>query len=347
MAMIELSIRILLTITVLMFALLLVVIAYLMLKRGLEVSRNKKKMKYIETKQKEWYSYLIEDREPSSTLIPNNESEVKAVEEIFSSYLYNISDSEILAKIKLFSNNYFKEYYRSRIRSHRWSTRMNALYHIFDFQMDELVEECEQLEIKKLTLQEQVQLLKIYSICHKEVFITKLLQCPTTLTEYEYKKVLYRLDPTVLEQLIVRMDDLPLECQYSLIDILGVKREPQYLSFLESCLHNDDAEIRIRTLKAIFEIGIITDLDKYLPFITSQIWEERLMMAKLLGALPISITSSYLQELLEDENWWVRTQAAKSIGRNKDGKIVLQSYINSSNDRYAIEMANQVLGKES
>lgn len=59
-------------------------------------------MKYIETKQKEWYSYLIEDREPSSTLIPNNESEVKAVEEIFSSYLYNISDSEILAKIKLF-----------------------------------------------------------------------------------------------------------------------------------------------------------------------------------------------------------------------------------------------------
>lgn len=116
---------------------------------------------------------------------------------------------------------------------------------------------------------------------------------------------------------------------------------------MESCLHNDDAEIRIRTLKAIFEIGIITDLDKYLPFITSQIWEERLMMAKLLGALPISITSSYLQELLEDENWWVRTQAAKSIGRNKDGKIVLQSYINSSNDRYAIEMANQVLGKES
>ena len=44
------------------------------------------------------------------------------------------------------------------------------------------------------------------------------------------------------------------------VDVLGIKRNLSFLPFLENNLSHDNAEIRIRSLKAINEIGMITDL---------------------------------------------------------------------------------------
>ncbi|RKJ24381.1 HEAT repeat domain-containing protein, partial [Butyricicoccus sp. 1XD8-22] len=54
-------------------------------------------------------------------------------------------------------------------------------------------------------------------------------------------------------------------------------------------------------------------LDRYIPFVSSDIWEERLMAAKLLQNVPLKGSLSYLEKLLEDESWLVRTQAAQAI----------------------------------
>lgn len=319
---------------------------YLTLERTRELFQLRIKDSYIKEREKEWYRYFRDEEVFNTALIPKNKHEIQAVEEIFLTYLKNLSNSSIKEKITQFSNQYLKQHYQRLLKSKKWSTRMNAMYRIVDFHIDSLVDECKRLEKRKLSNEENFQLLKIYSIFSTDNFLKEILTPSVTFSEYEYKKLLTSVNSEILEGLMFQLDELPVASQYSLIDTLGIKRNMDYLPLLESQLHNENSEIRIRSLKAINEIGIIIELEKYLPFVASPLWEERLMIAKLLGNLPLSYSYPYLQTLLQDESWWVRSQAAKTIGNKKTGREKLEEFVKTASDQYAVDMANEVLRKD-
>ena len=345
--MMDLTINILLKLIIVLLIVLFCFSFYLSIKRLIEGYQLEKKSNYVNGKQNEWYRYFRGEKEFSPLLIPNNKYEIQGVEEIFLAYLTNLSNDTIQDKIKQFSNQYLKHHYQKLLRSRKWSTRMNAMYRIADFHIDSLLSECEKREGKKLSKEENFHLLKIYSIFHKSKFINRFLTLSETFSEYEYKKLLMGVSPEILEGLITRIEELPLPCQYSIIDTLGIKRNEDNLPFLEARLKNGDAEIRIRALKAIHEIGIILNQEEYLSFADSSIWEERLMITKLLGNLPLDDTLPYLEKLLQDESWWVRSQAAKTIGNGKNGNEMLQAFIETATDKYAVDIAYEVLRKGS
>lgn len=343
--MIEISIDLLIRVIVMLSGLLISLSIYLTYQRIREVSLQKKKKKYILENQNKWYQYLNHEGFSATELIPMNECEIKGVEEIFLAYIQNLSNPEIQEKIKDFSNQYLRQYYLKLLHSKRWSLRMNAMYRIVDFQIDSLVSECEKIEGEKLSNDERFHLLVIHAVFNPDTFLKEFFALSITFSEYEYKKLLLGVNSEILIKLIGQMDKLPLDCQYSLIDVLGIKRNIEYLTFLEGNLQHENLEIRIRSLKAITEIGVVTDLEKYLHFVASSLWEERLMMAKLLGNFSLSRSYPYLVKLLEDESWWVRSQAAKTIKQAKHGKVKLESYIHSARDQYAIDMANEAVQK--
>lgn len=302
---------------------------------------------YIQSKQDLWYRYFNDEMALSKELIPHNDIEMKAVEEIFLAYIKNISNSSIREKIRQFSNQYLRQYYLSLLLSKKWSLRMNTLYRIIDFGIDSLAVECQKLGGKaKLSPEERFQLLIIRSIFDEAGFIKEFAHLSMKLSEYEYKKLLIGLNSEILEQLTYQMNEFPEIYQYYFVDILGISRNLDFMPFLENNLNHENPEIRIRSLKAINEIGVVANLDKYKLFLNSPIWEERLMLAKLLGAFPLEQVYPYLEALLQDENWWVRSQAAQTIGRSKDGKSRLKMFIATAQDQYAIEMAREVLGGE-
>lgn len=223
---------------------------------------------------------------------------------------------------------------------------MNALYRVISFEIDSLFDECKKLEKRpEVSPEERYFLLVIRSVFDEAGLIEEFATLSTDLSEYEYKKLLIGFDAEVIEQLTYQMSDFPEEYQYYFIDVIGIKRNLDFVPFLESNLYHENAEIRIRSLKAINEIGIVDDLDTYKVFLNSPIWEERMMLAKLLGAFPLKEVYPYLEQLLQDNNWWVRSNAARSIGHSKDGKSRLERFIETAQDRYAIEMAREVLGR--
>lgn len=69
------------------------------------------------------------------------------------------------------------------------------------------------------------------------------------------------------------------------------------------------------------------------------------MVTKLMGRLPLEEAFPYFQRLLEDESWWVRAEAAKTAGKIKWGKEKLREFVETTSDRYAMEMVNEVLRK--
>ena len=220
---------------------------------------------------------------------------------------------------------------------------MNAMYRIVDFGIDSLACECEKIGKGKRSQEERFQLLEIHLAFNPDAFVEEFSTLSVNFSEYECKKLLIGVATETLGKLACQGDELPLACRYSLIDVLGIRRDIEFLSYLEDNLRNENPEIRIRSLKAINQIGVVTELEKYKPFLSSCLWEERLMMAKLLRNLPPNQVYPCLEELLQDENWWVRSQAAKTIGDSKDGKARLESYISTGLDPYAIDLAKEAL----
>lgn len=343
--MIQISIKFVLLLIFLLTLILISIGLYLIFKRIREVKVNGKIESYVHDYEGDWHRFLIDGIPFTKYLIPRSREEIMGIEEIFATYLKNLSNESIQDKISEFSNRYLKDYYSVLLHSKSWSKRMNAMFRIEDFRISSLQKDCEKLGRKRISREEYFQLLKIYSLFNKKLFLQHMLVSTVPLSEYEYKKLLLNLTPELIDNLTDKIGDLPKTCRYSLIETMGLKRDIEYLPHLEVQLKQEDVEIRLRSLRAIYEIGVIINPETYLPFVKSPIWEERLMIAKLFQLLPLSYTLPHLQILLEDESWWVRSQAARTMMNDKNGRESLEEYIENSSDRYAIDMAYEALGK--
>lgn len=298
---------------------------------------------YIQEKELIWFHYFRDGTSVPSELIPRNEYEVEAIEEIFFVYLHNLKSPSIVEKISEFSNEYLYDYFKKDLHSRRWSNRMNVMQRIVDFKINRLVDDCLRLDPSKLTIEEQFIFLKVIANLREDDFINLLLNTEEEFSEYEYKRIFMELQDGIFEQLLVDLHLLPVTAQYAVIDLVGMKRNVDWLDYLNKFIHSDNAEVRIRSLKAFYEIGVVHDLTPYAAFSESLIWEERLMFTKLLSYMPSKSALPYLHRFIKDEAWSVRLQAARVIAKYKDGQTILRKIIESETDKFAVDMARSFL----
>jgi len=341
--MMKLSISFLLAVIVVLLVILFLFTMYLLFQRQREIRFEKTRDTYLQNYSQHWYNYLINDEIFSIVLVPRGRAQVAAIEMIFSSYLKNIMNVKVNHKIKEFSNLYLKKFYEKDLSSKRWSIRMNALYRIADLRIEELLDTCQQFEKTKISEEEFFQLLKIYSLFQPEWFIEKIKEPEVNYSESEYRRLFVLLEDDVFIRLFEDFDSWTKNIQFAAIDTAAVKRNMQYIDKLKQLLTHEFPEIKIRALKGLYEIGVIDEIDPYVPFVTSDMWEARLMVAKIFNHAPLNYTYTYLEQLLQDENWWVRSQAAKTIAEDREGIVKLQQFMESSNDQYAIEMAQETV----
>ncbi|WP_026582872.1 HEAT repeat domain-containing protein [Bacillus sp. J33] len=293
-----------------------------------------------------WHDYLVKDQEADLTeLAPASKIEFEVTERILLSYVKNFSNREIQAKVKEFANQFLKDYYSAFLKSKKWSLRMNAFYRIADFQMDSLLDVCRMQEEKGCSREELQQIYKIYALLDIENLAAKLRTEQESLGESGYRSLFNILSENDLKQIVTLFEEFPQKCKLAILDTLGYQRLTDYMPLFERQLLSRDQEMRIRSLKAIYETGWVVSPAQFLHFVESPIWEERLLVTKLLGRLPLEETYPYLKQLLEDPSWWVRAEAAKTIGKMKTGKEKLLEFINHTSDQYAREMANEILKK--
>lgn len=318
--MIRVSISILAVGIICLLFLLLCLAIYLVVQRQAETKRHKAINDYILTEEKHWYAYLTGEVELSKKLIPKSAYEREAIEEIFLVYMKNLSNSFIKERITSYAGKYLASYYKQQLKSFRSSMRLNALYRILEFDlMNELSEQLKQFKNRRLTREEQFQFLKIeLQITSGHRFIENMLSMETVFSEHEYRQLFLNADSDVLENAMEQFESLSSLCKWALIDAMGFNREIVVLSFLESLLDHREAELRIKALKAIYRIGVVLELERYLVFVTSTMWEERLMIAKIMENVPLEDSILHLQKLAQDESWWVRSQAIASIGEQKE-----------------------------
>lgn len=327
--------------------LLTILFVYIVLQRIRQDRKTEKIKQFKKQHSTSLYLYLMEGEPLPNSCVPVTKWKRQAIEEMLSSYMHNIAGDMLTSQVNTYTEQYLQEHYRKQLKSHKWSTRLNVLYKIADFHMYFLMDDVLQLlnSKQKFSKDEYFQMYRLLAIFRHESFFYYLLQPKKEIGELDYKKLLNYLDQHQLEMIIEQYEKLPFILQKSVIEIVGIKHLSEFSLFLEERLNEDVPEIRIRSLKSIGQIGLIRDVSLYLPFTQSVYWEERMMAAKLLAYIPLTMSKSYLYDLLEDSSWWVRFQAVHSILSHKNGVEMLERMITSIDDRFAIDIAKEVLGK--
>lgn len=268
-----------------------------------------------------------------------------ALEELLKGYSDLVEGSTEREFITAMAERYLLETYRRDLTNSQWSKRMNALYHIEDFELFSLQEEVQNLlERSSVTKEESVVAIRILARAKDLVTLVRLLnEARVGLTDYDYRSIIAKLDPNRLELLTHHFDGCQDPLKWAILDMIGIRRVAAFLPFLEEIFHVDEGETKLRALKAITSIGYVTELVAYLPLQHSDKWQERMLLAKLIGSMRASEYVAVLGELLQDRLWWVRQQAGQSLLLLPNGPAELERVYKSSKDPYARDMASEWL----
>ncbi len=332
----------------LLLLVLLVLCAKLIIFRYFEIRKRNAIQSYIERRQAEWFQYLVEGSVPMEQLRPANQLEVEAVDQLFFQYQSTFSSEQIAFGMKQFAMTYMESYYKNHLFSTKWSIRMNGLQKIYLFNWLFLSGEIiKLLRSKKLySKEEYILIYRILAKFEPKHFVSYYMNPKVPLGEFDYRKLLIELEERQLSLLAEKFVELPHVLQKVLIEMIGVKFYLEWLPLLHKCLDSPDKELRISALKSIAALGSLDDMDRYERFAKSAHWQERLMTAKIFRSAHPQQAERVLGVLIADSNYQVRLQAAASMKVLKSGTVALMSVITTSNDKYAIEIAQEMLGKE-
>lgn len=134
---------------------LLTLFLYLFIQRLRQNRFEHKIQTYIKNHMDEWNNYLLNEQAEVS-IIPSpsiSSADKTAIDRIFSHYVQNIKDEDILDKIAHYAQLNLQKFYLKKLHSKNWGERISTLHKISDFKMSFLVPEVEHLLLrsKKLT----------------------------------------------------------------------------------------------------------------------------------------------------------------------------------------------------
>lgn len=344
--MITVDIRILVYSLLIFIAILTAIFLYLIVNRLIEERHEKITLNHINHYHKNFYDHLILGERVTRKIVPESKLQIRAIEEILTRYSHTISSEKVVERIREYAESYLRRYYEEQLKSSKWSIRMNALYHIVDFQMYSLKPiVAKMLESnKRYTDDEYLQMYLFLAKADRQLFMKFIEKSKVSFTEWDYRKLVREMDEDSFTLLLQSFNELPQNLQYSMIDTIGIENQLRWYSFLMEIVESDELELRIRTLKALSKLSYVHQLDRFVPFLQSPYWEERMLVARLLGTNPSREVQNYLITLLADSSRLVRKQAATSLSMQKGGKQLLQEIIKDGDENIMVEAFQDVYG---
>lgn len=313
---------------------------YLVIKKAVEIRQEKHIQRYMDYIHGTIYAYLYQEKK-SRHLVPDSSVKFTAIERLLTNYS-TVIEGEGKVKITQLADELFKTRYETILLRNKWSSRMNVLYKIDGFRMTVLNEVLkEMIKDHKITKEEKLIIFRCLANTNNDSLSALFQHISVPFSVLEYRSILNRMDENTFGQIV---DDYHLyseTLQLAIIDIIGIRKKLEFIPFLESQLDDAEFEIRIRSMKAIGEIGFLSDYTIVERFAQSKQWEERLMAAKVIGKTRVRNGLDVLDMLIKDSSWMVRAQAAKAFLSYTDGLERLYDIRFTSDDPFARDMASE------
>lgn len=129
------------------------------------------------------------------------------------------------------------------------------------------------------------------------------------------------------------------------LDAVRIARDTGAVPRIQPLLASPEKELRIRTVKALSEMGAVEAVPDILKLLGDDAWEVRAQAVKAVGRLGgDEQVFRALRWALSDPSWWVRLNSAQAlIGMGDKGRGVLTEVSRSSPDPFARDIALQVM----
>ncbi|WLR54045.1 hypothetical protein LC048_16310 [Mesobacillus subterraneus] len=343
--MIKNEIQFLVTVFTLLSGMLLIMLIYLIIRKAAE-SRLRKRVEDHKNSMNDKLLHCILTGDILRSLQADTKAKKLAIEQLLSKYAEILEGNEEKNNLKNLAEMLLSDHYRIGMKSNKWSTRMNALFFIETFKIENIKEDVVAMMKRRwITKEEKIKAMTILAqIQYNEIF-QLLTEDYKNLSHLEYRNILSRLNDRGFEQFLLGYNSCHTELKFTVLDLIGLKKDLNYLLFAETVFSSSRGEERIRSLKALVSIGFVRNLDNYLPLLKSVNWEERMLAARLAGVMKVEHALPDLVQLLQDPSWWVRSQAGQSIITFPHGKEILQGVLVESTDAFAKDMAWEWINK--
>jgi len=335
-------------IVVALFTVLFAIFLYLVVRKRKDGKWKREVETYKQLYEPVLFRYLAYGDEQVPA--PSSSAQHVAMMELLDHFMRVLANGEIKERATTLAEMYFVDYLRAQLVHRRLGRRMNALFFIEDFHLRSLVHELEAMyEQKQLTTMEKRQLLKMFALFQHPNVYEYMKQTDESFTQFDYRLILSRMDDHMFAKMVDHFFDWNEKIQYALIDMIGIMQKLAHVSFLRTLLQHEQSEYRIRALKALAEIAFPLDSEQLLIHLHSPVWPERLMALRLCARIRQYELVETIKELVKDRVFAVRSQAAEALLRMPNGLAILEQIAQTSDDRYARDMALEWLerGREN
>lgn len=344
-----LSIPVLLVLVGCMFFGLVLMLAYLAIRKELENRHAKRLEAAVQLLSPKVSNYLLTGAETRHLSVQGSDYRLLAVEQLLEQYAVLLSDEPSRQRIRSFAAKHLAGYYKTCLNSRSTAVRMNALFRVERFDLREL--ETDLLRLLQHTGKRGLpELIRIYSILAAWDSLPFIEALPAyvngkSFSEFQRRQLLSRLETKWFLYYLSsdKAAKLDSEWLYNFVDMAGIGRRDACASVLAHMLGYNNQELRVRALKALCELSVPEFDERLAIHAASESWQERMMAAKLYGKLRHPSLVPLLIDLLSDPSWHVRTQAAQSLLNYAEGSDLLAEAAAASEDPYARDIANQWL----
>lgn len=326
--------------------------------------RNRLKQRMLKLQKKAFCDLMADDSalrhylaggEITPKLLDVRKVQQKALQEVLLQQLEESTDDLQKERIRFLAGQAFSALYRTQLGSMKWSERINTLLYIEQFQMTELLPRLEEMmRSSSCSIQERFIILRTYARSGYVRLVKELLRRNTAMSDSQYLQIMLLLTDEIWEKVVDHYAELPVQAKCSVVDAMRIRnvQTTRELALLERLLFEDHVEQRIFSLRALAQIGRMSDgtKDKLL-----QAWHEergsrsrleRLMYARLLGRVHAEGFIEHLNGLMGDPAYEIRQEAANSLAQYEQGIEKLRCVARVHPDKYARQIAEETLERK-
>lgn len=330
-----------------LFLIQMILLGYLLIVKSQRINKEKSIQSYFERLYPSYLAYLTGENDTDPSPAKSSAIKLLVLEKLLNKALDEFEPIIIPHRLQNLAQRHLTKSYRKKLSKGNWAQRVNALYYIEDFQMEDFKENVwNHLLSLESRDEEYRQCLRVIASFRDERILRYVIK-DRHLSEGFAKQLFRRMGIDLLHQFIVILKNyeniVPLPIQSGLITYCGEVQEDAFLPFVEKQLRHNDAEIRLKAMKSLADYHCLTDSKLIAYFFESDMWQERMFAAKLSGLLRLAEYKGELEKLAGDAEWWVRFAACEAFKKLPDGESLLQVISHKHHDPYARDMARQTL----
>ncbi len=148
--------------------------------------------------------------------------------------------------------------------------------------------------------------------------------------------------PDLRQTLYQLNDEMPIHL--AVVEVLGLRQDAESALLLEKLLKNGGLEARVASARALGAIRSARCLQPLCDALGDPVWQVRAQAALALGRLGDESAIAHLVARTSDVSWWVRRHSAYALAQlGAKGRAALHHLVSNTEDRFALEMAFEVL----